>query len=300
MFGDLAIGVDPDGADAWVWQDVLAPGVRVGAPPDEFNAAGQDWGLPPFVPWRLRAARVRAARARRCGPRFGTRTRLRIDHVMGLFRLYWIPEGRPAADGGYVRYPGDELLDIIAFESAPRRCRRRGRGPRHGRGRACATSCAARRAVVPAGLVRARATRRVPRAGARRGDDARPADHRGAWTGADVEDQRDAGVKPNLDAAAAQHDRLRELTGLDDGAPVADVVLGTYRRLAGAPSRARVASLDDALGVEERPNLPGTTDGRPNWSLALPVALEAVTADPQVLAVAAVLDAGSDARAAEP
>ena len=117
LLGDLAVGVDPDGADAWVWRDVLAPGVRVGAPPDEFNLAGQDWGLPPFVPWRLRAVgyepfaqTVRAA-LRHAGA-------LRIDHVMGLFRLFWIPEGCTAAEGAYVRYPGTDLLDIVALESA--------------------------------------------------------------------------------------------------------------------------------------------------------------------------------------
>ena len=116
LLGDLAIGVDSDGADAWVWRDVLAPGVRIGAPPDEFNAGGQDWGLPPFVPWRLRASgyepfvqTVRAA-LRRAGA-------LRIDHVMGLFRLFWIPEGCTAEEGTYVRYPGTDLLDIVALES---------------------------------------------------------------------------------------------------------------------------------------------------------------------------------------
>ena len=94
----------------------MAKGIGVGAPPDEFNTQGQDWGLPPFVPWKLRAAAyepfiqtIRAA-FRNCGG-------LRIDHVMGLFRLFWIPNGVPAARGAYVRYNPDELLAIVALES---------------------------------------------------------------------------------------------------------------------------------------------------------------------------------------
>src|SRR5439155_18997899 len=113
---DLAIGVDPAGADSWMWQDSYARGVRVGAPPDEFNSAGQDWGLPPFDPWRLRMALyepfIQTVRAgfRHAGG-------LRFDHVMGLFRLWWIPEDGSPTDGVYVRYPAKEMLDILALES---------------------------------------------------------------------------------------------------------------------------------------------------------------------------------------
>src|SRR5438445_13643607 len=113
---DLPIGVAPDGADAWAWQDALAEGTSVGAPPDRFVTRGQDWGLPPFVPHQLRALgygpfieTIRASLRRGGG--------LRIDHVMGLFRLFWIPHGLPPAEGGYVRYPAQELLAIVALES---------------------------------------------------------------------------------------------------------------------------------------------------------------------------------------
>jgi 4-alpha-glucanotransferase len=95
----------------------MAAGVSVGAPPDEFNSAGQDWGLTPFIPVRLRAAGYRPfietirAMLRHAGG-------LRIDHVMGLFRLFWIPRGLGAKGGTYVRSHADEMLAIVAGEPA--------------------------------------------------------------------------------------------------------------------------------------------------------------------------------------
>ncbi|HVW32721.1 MAG TPA: 4-alpha-glucanotransferase [Acidimicrobiia bacterium] len=116
LMQDLAVGVDPGGADAWLWQDSMALGMRVGAPPDDFNRRGQDWSLPPFDPWRVRHEHyepwIRTVRA-------GLRAAggIRVDHVMGLFRLYWIPVGATPADGAYVRYRHWEMLDILALES---------------------------------------------------------------------------------------------------------------------------------------------------------------------------------------
>jgi 4-alpha-glucanotransferase len=112
----------------------------------------------------------------------------------------------------------------------------------------------------------------------------------GLWTGADLQAQRDLDLHPNEPSIHAQRDRLRDLAGVDDGAPVDDVVVATYRRLADAPSRIVTATLDDALGVEERPNQPGTVDEWPNWRLALPVPFEAITDDARVLAVAHALE----------
>ena len=116
IINDLPIGLDVAGADAWCWQDLLARDVSVGAPPDEFNAAGQDWGLTPFIPHRLRAARyqpfietIRGMLSHVGG--------LRIDHVMGLFRLFWIPRALGTKGGSYVRTRADELMAIVALES---------------------------------------------------------------------------------------------------------------------------------------------------------------------------------------
>src|SRR5439155_780251 len=117
LIADVPVGFASDGFDAWRWQDLLAPGIRVGAPPDFFFPDGQDWGMPAFDPWKLAAANfepfvdaIRAVASHAGG--------LRLDHVMSLWRLFWIPEGMNASGGAYVRYPSRALLEILAAESS--------------------------------------------------------------------------------------------------------------------------------------------------------------------------------------
>jgi 4-alpha-glucanotransferase len=112
----------------------------------------------------------------------------------------------------------------------------------------------------------------------------------GLWTGADLEAQRDRAMQPNEASTAELLARIRTWTGCGDDAPVTEVVQRVYELLAEAPSMLVTATLDDALGVEERPNYPGTTGGT-NWSLALPVTLDDLLADPRVLEVARALAA---------
>ncbi|MEO7981249.1 MAG: 4-alpha-glucanotransferase [Sporichthyaceae bacterium] len=113
---DLAVGVHPDGADTWALQDVMARGVTVGAPPDAFNQVGQDWSQPPWRPDRLAEAAYVPYRdmlrtvLRHAGG-------IRVDHIIGLFRLWWVPEGRPAAEGTYVRFDHEALVGILALEA---------------------------------------------------------------------------------------------------------------------------------------------------------------------------------------
>ncbi|MFF2845716.1 4-alpha-glucanotransferase [Streptomyces sp. NPDC058001] len=113
---DLAVGVHPDGADAWAQQEYVAEGMSVGAPPDAFNARGQDWGLPPWRPDRL-AASGYAPYRRLLRALFRHAGALRIDHVMGLFRLWWVPRGRPPTEGAYVRYDGEAMLAVLTLEA---------------------------------------------------------------------------------------------------------------------------------------------------------------------------------------
>lgn len=121
LYQDLAVGANPGGAEVWCWQPVFAAGASTGAPPDELNLLGQDWGLPPFVPHRLRAVGytplidILRANMKHAGA-------LRIDHVMGLMRLFWVPPDTPATEGAYVHYPFDDLLGLVALESVRNEC----------------------------------------------------------------------------------------------------------------------------------------------------------------------------------
>ena len=133
VIADLAVGAHPGGADAWAYADVLVPQVSVGAPPDEFNQRGQDWGQPPWHPGRLAAAGYRPL-AGLMRAAFGHTGGLRADHVMGLFRLWWVPAGMTPDQGTYVRYRARG--DGRRARRRSRRGRRAGDrgGPRHGRG----------------------------------------------------------------------------------------------------------------------------------------------------------------------
>ncbi|MFH8252864.1 4-alpha-glucanotransferase [Microbacterium sp. B2969] len=113
---DLAVGVDPDGSDAWSLRDMYAPGIRVGAPPDMYNQQGQDWSQPPWLPSALAASGYAPLRdmirnlLRHAGA-------LRIDHVIGLFRLWWIPAGLGPTTGTYVRYDHEAMIGVLALEA---------------------------------------------------------------------------------------------------------------------------------------------------------------------------------------
>ncbi|WP_217207235.1 4-alpha-glucanotransferase [Streptomyces sp. AC550_RSS872] len=114
---DLAVGVHPGGADAWAQQEYFAAGMSVGAPPDAFNARGQDWGLPPWRPDRLAESGYEPYR-RLLRALFRYAGALRIDHVMGLFRLWWVPQGHPPTEGTYVRYDAEAMLAILVLEAS--------------------------------------------------------------------------------------------------------------------------------------------------------------------------------------
>ncbi|MFF6977613.1 4-alpha-glucanotransferase [Streptomyces sp. NPDC008343] len=114
---DLAVGVHPDGADAWAQQEYFAAGMSVGAPPDAFNARGQDWGLPPWRPDRLAQSGYEPYR-RLLRALFRYAGALRIDHVMGLFRLWWVPQGHAPTEGTYVRYDAEAMLAILVLEAS--------------------------------------------------------------------------------------------------------------------------------------------------------------------------------------
>jgi 4-alpha-glucanotransferase len=121
LYMDMAVGVDRGGADVWANQHLFAQSSAVGAPPDEYNQKGQDWGLPPLIPERMREEQYRSfiEILRQNMKHAGA---LRIDHVMGLMRLFWIPPNLPPSQGAYIHYPVDELFGILALESQRNGC----------------------------------------------------------------------------------------------------------------------------------------------------------------------------------
>jgi 4-alpha-glucanotransferase len=291
---DLPVGIDPDGPDAWAWQGLLAEGVTVGAPPDPYSARGQDWGLPPFIPHRLRAAAYRPfvetlrAAMRHAGG-------LRIDHAMGLFRLFWIPRGASPEDGAYVRYPASDLLDIVALESH----------------RAGAFVVGEDLGTVEQGVREELAARCILSTRLLWFEEAHPCKYperalasvtthdlptvAGMWTGADVSEQKALGLEVDERGARELRERIAAMAGLPLDAGPREAVRRVHGLLARAPSVAVSATLEDALAVEERPNIPSTGPERPNWSLALPKTLEEIRTDPQVRKVAAAIQSRRNA-----
>src|SRR5262249_32189674 len=277
---DLPIGVQAEGADAWTWQDAFAHGISVGAPPGPFNQAGQDWAVPPFDPWRLRSAAYEPfIQTLRAAFRHGVG--LRVDHVMGLFRLFWIPNGMGPDQGVYVRYPYRELLDILALES-----HRAGAfvvGEDLGTVEDIVRDEMADRCILSYRLLW---FEQRPPGEYRRESVAALTTHdlptlAGIWEGSDPDE--------------SVRERLVRYAGVSDGEATEEVAAAAYRALARCPSRLVAATLEDAVGVAERPNKPGTIEEWPNWSLGLPLTLEQLRVDPRPARLAGVLRRGRDA-----
>jgi 4-alpha-glucanotransferase len=275
---DLPIGFDAEGADGWAFQDVLARGISVGAPPDEFNTKGQNWGLPPFVPDKLRAAGYEpfAQTIRACLRHAGG---LRIDHVMGLFRLFWIPTGMDPKDGAYVRGNAADLLAIVALESQRARAvivgEDLGTVEDHVRGQLAAFGILSYRLVwfekshpsrYPENALAAVTTHDLPTIA-------------GLWSDSDLLVQQDLGLSPNESGTREIKSRVRRMTRSTVRTSSAEAVARVHEALAKAPSRLLTATLEDAMVVEERPNMPATNDEWPNWRLALPQPIETLAND---------------------
>ncbi|MEO7058061.1 MAG: 4-alpha-glucanotransferase, partial [Caldimonas sp.] len=310
LYLDLAVSVDRAGSDAWAHADRYARGATIGAPPDEVNPNGQGWGLPPLRPDRmgpdhlLFTATLRAA-MRHAGA-------LRIDHVMGLMRLFWIPPDQSPATGAYVLYPLDELIAIVARESRAHRCLVIGEDlgtvadeirtamerhrllsyrllyfERSDDGAFKAPEAYPRRALV------AISTHDLPTLA-------------GWWTGHDLVVRQRLGLFPagtiyEQQLATRAQDRIRLLLALEragllpagveprlDAAPQLTEALAEAVHAYAASSAAEVmlVQLEDVLGVEDQVNLPGTVDQHPNWRQRLPLGLEAMGTDARFDALA--------------
>ncbi len=288
LIADLPVGVDPGGAEVWADRDLFATGFSVGAPPDLFNRAGQDWAQPPWNPRRLRARGYQPlAAVLRAG--FSQAMGLRIDHVMGLFRLFWIPRGATPADGTFVRFAAGEMLDILALESV----------------RAGAVVVGEDLGTVEPVVRAEMAAREILSYRLLWFEEGKPSSFprralcavtthdlptiAGLWSGADTDAQRQAGVVVNEAGTAELRGRLERVVPPGEVA-VDEVVAAAYGALAASPSALVAAALEDAAQVVERPNMPGTTGARwPNWRLALPQPLDQLLASPLATRLAEIL-----------
>ncbi|WP_295878952.1 malto-oligosyltrehalose synthase [uncultured Thiohalocapsa sp.] len=310
---DLAVGAAPDGADRWSAPADYVAGVHVGAPPDDFSPKGQDWRVLAWHPQRLRgAAYAPAAHELRANMRAAGA--LRIDHVMGLMRLFLVPAGTPPAAASYLAYPSQDLLGVLALESVRNRCMIIGED--------LGTVPDAVRAAIPDwGILSTRVfyferdadggflpaaeypTDALVTAGTH---DLPPL--AGFWTGVDLEHRRALDLFPTEAdyterLLARTNDRARLLLALDragllpdDGAtdPVALPQLtpahisAVQRWLARTPARLLLVQTADLLGETEQVNLPGSGAGHPNWRRRQPLELEHWLAEP---AVAGLLEA---------
>lgn len=290
LYLDLALGSERAGSDAWIYAGQFAMEAEAGAPPDAFNSGGQNWGLPPMCPHRLRADgyRMFIQLVRRSMRHAGA---LRIDHVMALFRLFWVPRGLPPSAGAYVAYPAEDLLGILALESV--RCRTVVIGEDLG--------------TVPDFVREALAAARI--LSYRVAYFEREADQRfkpsgsypsqavavvntpdlptlaGFWSGQDITVRQELGIAPDdrarLDGLNQRQVDKRQLVralvaehlwppGVAqaralDSALSTDLCMAIHAFLARTPSWIVLASLEDVLTDVDQANLPGTLNEHPNW-----------------------------------
>ena len=286
FYRDLAVGAAPDGAETWSQQALLGTGASVGAPPDPFSPAGQNWGLPPPIPHRLRASGY-AAHAALYEANMRHAGGLRIDHAMGLQRLFWIPEGAPPSAGAYVSYPVGDLIGVLAEVSARMRSfvvgENLGTVPEGLSERLDAAAILSYRVLwferdgraflpparYPAHAAACTSTHDLPTI-------------RGWWQGADIGLRQRLGLIDPAAATSALAERAAERAALAAavaaaGGPALDaadampadggaaIIAAAHRHVAATPSALVLVQADDLAGEVDAINLPGTDRERPNW-----------------------------------
>jgi 4-alpha-glucanotransferase len=303
LYNDLAVGVDAASADHWANQRTFVQDARVGAPPDPFNEKGQEWGLVPLNPRRLRASgyahfiSLLRASMRHAGA-------LRIDHVMGWQHLYCVPVGNTPSEGAYVRFPLDDLLSIAALESHRNRCVVIGEdlgtvpdGFRERMANANVLSC--RILYFEVEHDRFRRPAELPRLAAVSAATHDLATLHGYWLADDITAKTELGIITTIDdEQQARIDRARDkrllLQALADegllphGIDVADseqiawtpqLANAVHAYLARSQCLLLIVQLDDLTDERQQANLPGSTTEFPNWRRRLNRSLEELIAD---------------------
>jgi len=312
LYGDLAIGAIESGSDGWTYQDVLAEQVTVGCPPDDFNHNGQDWGFPPMIPDKLRESgyELFIRTIRKNMEHMGA---LRIDHALGLFRLFWIPKGMSPLDGAYVRCNAEDLLRIIALESV------RNRTLVIGEDLGTITD-EARRMLQRFGILSYRLfyfernypdpsfmpPERYPAMALSAITTHDLPTLSGYWSGRDLDLKKQLRIISDEQAYVRQkNDRQRdrnlvlkalEMHGILPGSPAGgpsgippmtpELCCAVYQYLSISPAKLALVSLDDVIGTIDQQNLPGTISEYPNWRQKAPLSLEEIMADPRWLNLA--------------
>jgi len=312
---DLAVGTNPKGADTWMTSDVYADGIEVGAPPDAYNQLGQIWGQPPWRPDRLADLDFAPFRqvVRHALHHSGG---LRIDHVMGLFRLWWVPQGRPPSEGCYVRYDHEAMVGILALEA--HRANALVIGEDLGTVEPWVRDYLAGRGILGTSVLWFEYEAGQPL----------PPD---CWRSSCVASVTTHDLPPTAGFLALNHVHLRNELGLltepldtelanareeqrwwldhlaaegyivnpMDGATLDEVeatVLGLHRALVESPAKVLCAYLVDAVGDRRTQNQPGTINEYPNWRVPLsgpdghPLSLEDVFSSPRPMRLAAVMN----------
>ena len=314
LYLDLAVGCDGSGVDVWSDRDVYVSGAAVGAPPDAMNSLGQDWGLTPINPVALQSQGYQPlVKALRSNMQYAGA--LRIDHILGLMRQYWVAPGMKADEGVYITFPLEDILRIIALESQREHCvvigEDLGTVP-DGFGEIMANAGLLsykvlfferwdsgffmRPELYPAQSMVTVSTHDLPTLS-------------GWWTGKDLEWRQKLNLYPNDEMGQNERnsrieDRQLLLSALDDLTVIdnsklpeqvpaqmnTELTIAVQKYLAQAPSHIQLIPLEDMLEVVEQVNIPGTIDEHPNWLQKLPVSLETLWKTDSVNALADAME----------
>jgi 4-alpha-glucanotransferase len=287
VFADVAVGFDPAGADGWSEQGAMLAGISLGAPPDMYNVAGQDWGIAGFNPHRLEAQgfdpfrRTLSAAMRYAGA-------VRLDHVLGLNRLFVVPNGSRPLNGAYLRFPFEAMLAVVAQESVAHRSivvgEDLGTVPENLRSTLADWGIWSYRVML---FERGRDGSFLPPEQYAENALVTFTTHdlpsfAGWWAGHDLRTKRALGIDPGESDGDRDRARqaLREALASRGFMPNPRVdFLAVARYLAATPCRLLVISLEDAVGIVDQPNLPGTIHEHPNWRRRLSPALEELGED---------------------